>query len=247
MPSRRALPFALVSLLAGVTGPALAAKALWVSHDVPPYLWQGAKGLEGYVFDLYQRVARQAGLETELHFYPFARAFRMLESGQAQAALVVTRSPDREARFRWLYPVGRFRFAIFTRPSLGVAPTTVNELKVHRVGSLRASTSRTMLEVAGVAHVVEGKDYAELLLLLNRGVVDAVVGPESVLRSMDARDGGDAMRVTALDSGYDFYTAAGPGMSEAVAQRVRAAYQQLVDGGVVAQLRKAHPEATIPD
>ena len=77
------------------------------------------------------------------------------------------------------------------------------------------------------------KDYAELLLLLNRGVVDAVIGPESVLRSMDARDGGEALRVTTLDSGYDFYTAAGPGMSEAVAQRVRAAYQQLVDGGMV--------------
>lgn len=247
MTSRRSFHLALVSLLAGASGPARAARPVWVCHDVPPYVWQGAKGLEGYAVELYQRVARQAGIDAELRFYPFARAYRMLESGQAQAALVVTRSPDREARFRWLYPVGRFRFAVFTRPSLGAVPATVDELKRYRVGSLRASTSRAMLEAAGAAQVVEGRDYTELLVLLSRGIVDAVIGPEAVLRSIDARAGGEGVRVAPLDNGYDFYTAASVGMRDATAQQVRAAYQHLVDKGVVAQLRKAHPDASFPD
>lgn len=246
MLSRRALPFSLASLLAGASGRSQAAKPVWVCHDVPPYLRQGPKGLEGYAFTLYQRVIKQAGMEADLQCYPFARAFRMLETGQAQAALVVTRSPERESRFRWLYPVGRFRFGVFTRAASGAGPTTVNELKAHRVGSLRASASRAMLESAGVPHVVEGRDYAELLTLLNRGIVDAVIGPESALRSTDT-SGGEGLRITTLDRGYDFYTAASMAMSEATAQRVRTAYQQLVDTGVVAQVRRAHPEANVPD
>ncbi|MDR7332486.1 transporter substrate-binding domain-containing protein [Roseateles asaccharophilus] len=246
MLSRRTLPLTLASLLGGASGLARATKPVWVCHDVPPYLWQGPKGLEGYAFTLYQRVMKQAGMAPDLQCYPFARAFRMLETGQAQAALVVTRSPDREARFRWLYPVGRFRFGVFTRVTSGAVPTTVNELKAYRVGSLRASTSRAMLESAGAQIVVEGKDYAELLTLLNRGIVDAVIGPESVLRSTDT-SGGEGLRITTLDKGHDFYTAASMAMSEAAAQRVRAAYQQLVEAGVVAQLRKAHPEAVVPD
>ena len=247
MLSRRAFPLTLTGLFATTAGAARAAGAIWVSHEVPPYLWRGTKGGEGYAFELFKRVAKQAELQADLHFYPWARAIRMLQAGQAQAVPVITRSPDRETQFRWLYPVGRFRFAVFTRASLALAPADIAALKPHRVGSLRASVSRTMLESAGVPHVVEGKDYAELLALLNRGIVDAVIGPESVLRTLDTR-GGEALRVTLMDQGYDFYAAAGPAMSDETVQRVRQAYQHLVDAGVVAQLRKNHPEASFaPD
>jgi len=245
---RRAIPSTLLGLLAGMGFDARAAGPVWVSHEVPPYLWLGASGPEGYAFDLFKHVVRQAALPADLHFYPWARAFRMLQTGQAHAVPVIARSPDREAQFRWMYPVGRFRFAVFTRASLEPPPADIAALRPHRIGSLRASVSRTMLESAGVPHIVEGKDYAELLALLNRGIVDAVIGPEPVLRSVDTRTGGgEALRVTLLDQGCDFYAAAGPGMSEEAVQRVRSAYQHLVDAGVVAQLRKKHPEASFAD
>lgn len=244
MLNRRTLT--LAGLLAGTGGAARAMGGVWVCHEVPPYVWQGERGVEGFAFRLYEQVARQAGLAVQLQFVPFARARRMLEAGHAEAALVFTRAPDREARFRWLFPVGRFRFAVFTLPGAGPAPSTIAQLKGLRVGSLRASVGRGWLEQAGIAGVVEGKDYAELLALLRRGIVDAVVGPEAVLRSTEARDGGVGLRVTLMDNGFDFYAAAGPAMPEATVARVRAAYQQLVDAGVVAQLRKAHPEALAP-
>lgn len=249
MLSRRAvfLTLPLTSLLAGGARTAQAAGAIWVGHDVPPYFWRDARGPTGYAFELFKRVIRQADLQAELHAYPWARAIRMLQAGQAHAAVVITRSPDREAQFRWLYPIGRFRFAVFSRPSLGPVAGDIVALKPYRVGSLRASVSRGVLESAGVPHVVEGKDYAELLALLNRGIVDVVIGPEPVLRSVDTSNGGEPLRVTQLEHGYDFYAAAGPAMSDEAVQRLRAAYQQLADTGVVAQLRRSHPEAAFTD
>ena len=101
----------LASLLAGLGGGALATTPVWVSHIIPPFLWHGDAGPEGYAFQVFQRVVKQAGLGADLHIYPWARALHLLQAGQAHAALVMTRTPEREAQYRWLFPVGRFRFA----------------------------------------------------------------------------------------------------------------------------------------
>lgn len=245
MLTRRAFPPLLASALAGPAGAARATPPIWAGHDIPPFLWQGAKGPEGYAFDIFQRVVKQAQVAADLRIYPWARTLRMLQEGQAQAALVVTRTPEREAQFRWLFPVGSFRYVVLTRQQLAPAPGELAALKPLRVGALRASVGRSLLEPAGITQVVEGKDFVDLLALLNRGIVDAVFGPEPALRTVAARAGGAGLQLTALTAVHEFYAAAGAAMSDPTVQRLRAAYQQLVDSGVVAQLRKQHPEAWI--
>ena len=237
---RRAFPLTLASLLAGWGGAARAGAPVWVSGEVPPYLWRGAKGPEGYAFELFQRVVKQAVVGAELHFYPWARALRMLEVREAHAALVITRTPERETQFRWLFPVGNFRFAVVTRAADGPVSSDIADLVPRRVGSMRGSVSRGMLAAAGAKHIVEGKDYAELLTLLQRGLVEAVIGPDAVMRSLKPAD---SLRITLLDQGHELYAAAGAAMPEEQVEKVRATYQQLVDSGAVAQLRKRHPEA----
>lgn len=249
MLTRRSITLTLASLLAA--GRARAGddeRLLWVSGEVPPYLSQGANGPQGYAYELYQRVCKQADVRSDLQFYPWARAMRMLQAGQAHAGLVVARSPDRETRFQWLFPVGNFRFAIFSRPEDGPMPTHVDALRSRRIGSLRASASRELLTAISMPHVVEGKDYPELLVLLRRGVVDVVMGPEPVLRTLLAHQQGAApLRSTVLDINLDLYAVAGPAMPDDVRRRILAAYQQLVDSGFVGQLKKRHPDAFFDD
>lgn len=242
MHPRRALTLSLASLLAGLAGTVRAEALPWVSAEIPPYLWQGSRGPEGYAFELFRRVLRQAGLTGELHFYPWARALRMLQSRQAQAVVAMARTPEREPQFRWLFPIGAFRFAVVTRAAEGPVSSDLEALRSRRVASLRASASRSMLEVAGIPQVVEGKDYPELLALLRRDVVDVVIGPDTVLRSL----GGPGLRVTRLAHSHELCAAAGAAMTDGAVQRLRTAYQQLVDDGSVAQLRKRYP-ALFPD
>jgi ABC-type amino acid transport substrate-binding protein len=135
----------LAGLCAAVAGTSQAATPLWVSGEVPPYLWRGVQGPQGYAYELFQRVAAEAKVDAELQFYPWARALRMLQAGQADAALVITRTPEREAHYRWLFPVGNFRFALVTRAVDGPASNDIASLKHRRVGSMRASASQGML------------------------------------------------------------------------------------------------------
>lgn len=250
---RRAFNLSLPSLLAGLLSnhavSAQAGPALWVSGEVPPYLWQGANGPEGYAYELFQRVIKQAGVSAELQFYPWARALLMVQGSQAQAALVITRTPERETQFRWLFPVGNFHFAVFTRAADGPVSREFEALRGKRIGSMRASASRAMLTAGDFPGVVEGKDYSELLTLLQRGVVDVVIGPEPALRALGTRQGvlPETVRSTVLDLNRDLYAAAGPAMPEPVRQRLLAAYQHLVDSGFVTQLKKRHPDAFFDD
>jgi len=245
--SRRVLLLTLAGLAAGSTGAADAATPLWVSGEVPPYLWRGAEGPQGYAFELFQRVTEQAGIKAELRFFPWARALRMLQAGQAEAALVITRTPQREGQYRWLFPVGNFRFALVTRAADRPVSSDIAALKERRVGSMRASASQGMLAEAGVSHVVEGKDYAELLVLLRRGLVDAVIAPDSVMKNVGTAGASGDLHLTLLDQGRELYAAAGAAMPDATVRRIRVAYQHLVESGVVGQLKKRHPDAFYDD
>ncbi|RZL90238.1 MAG: transporter substrate-binding domain-containing protein, partial [Variovorax sp.] len=164
---RRLFSITLAGLLAA---PAWAAPALWVSGDVPPYLTQGSDGPQGYAYELFQQVVRQAGVEAELRIYPWARALRMVEAREAHAALVMTRSPEREAGYRWLFPVGSFRFVVATRAADGPVPGDIGALRDRRIGALRGSVGRGMLAAAGARRVVDGRDFPDLFALLQRGV-----------------------------------------------------------------------------
>lgn len=240
MLSRRAFPIALAGL---ACLPARAAPSLWVSAAVPPFLSQGAAGPQGYAFALFEKVVQQAGLAAQLRLYPWARAQRMLAAGEAHAALVMARTPDREAAYRWLFPVASFRFVVVTRAGDPPASGDIAALRDRRVGSLRASASRGMLEAAGATRVVEGHDYADLMALLRRGVVDAVIAPDAVMYSLAAEPAASAPRFARLEQGRELYAAAGPAMPDDMVERVRAAYQRLAASGAVARLKKRHPEA----
>jgi polar amino acid transport system substrate-binding protein len=73
----------LLNPLALLAGPASAEEMKWVTAEVPPFVWQGPRGSEGYVHELFVRVHRLAGLAGELNSYAWARASCMLLGGQA--------------------------------------------------------------------------------------------------------------------------------------------------------------------
>jgi len=217
----------------------------WVCSEMPPFVWRGAEGAQGYAYELSRRVMKRAGLEMELQFYPWARVLLLLNSGQAQAALVAARTPAREERFAWLFPVGYVRFAVFTRKGGPRPSSDVAALQGRRVAVLRGSVSRELLEGVAVTSLAEGRDHGDLIALLQRDVVDTILAPEPMMRAQLERLqlSADSLQVTQLAHRLELYAIAHPRMSQALQQRIIGAYQQLVEDGSVAQLRRRHAAA----
>jgi hypothetical protein len=91
------------------------------------------------------------------------------------------------------------------------------------VAVLRGSASSERLAGAGITHGIEGKDSAELLALLRRGVVDTIQAPDTVLRDPLARQKVPASRVHAapLEQASHLFAAACAAMPEAGAGACR--------------------------
>lgn len=221
----------------------------WVTGEVPPFLWRGSAGPQGYAYELFQLVIKRGGMAADLQIYPWARALRLMQQGQAQVCLIAARTPAREAQFAWLFPVGSFRFALLTRrgqPALAWDPAVLRD---RRIAVLRGSSSREWLDEVGLPVAAEGRDYAELVALLRRGVVDAILGPEAVVRAQLGQLGlpQDSVQAVALPRRQDLYAVSLPSLPEAQQRLIADAYRSLLDDGSVTRLKRRHASAFADD
>jgi len=87
-------------------GMARAAPALeWVAGNLPPFAWESAGVPHGLAQDLAVAMAQRLGRPTQVTYLPWARAVRTVEQGDHYGIFPLARTPDREARFRWLVPL----------------------------------------------------------------------------------------------------------------------------------------------
>lgn len=96
---------ALGMLLACAGLPAVAAEPLKVGYfDLPPHTTAGlSAGQDAAAMDYFRRVAERMGVaEVEFSQYPLPRLLLMLEQGRLDLALILAKTPEREAKL--VYP-----------------------------------------------------------------------------------------------------------------------------------------------
>lgn len=71
-----------------------------VTYDYPPYmLGSGQPGHPGPVVVLVREALRRAAMPAEISFYPFQRAKRLVEIGEAGGIFTLKATPERERQF----------------------------------------------------------------------------------------------------------------------------------------------------
>lgn len=71
-----------------------------VYYSYPPHVFQGPKGLQGAAVDVWERISKRAGYEIRwVGPIPFRRAQYMLEKGEVDAIIRLSKSPERESKF----------------------------------------------------------------------------------------------------------------------------------------------------
>lgn len=220
---------------------AIEAPALsWVAGDLPPFAWQGSRGPEGYAYELAQLMAERLGRRDAVAFFPWARAVRMVEIGEAGGVFPLARTPDREHRFRWLILLMHVRYnfvGMAGEPARGL-----ESLRRARVGVLRGSPIIRNLQAERFSHVIEAKDYKDLLRMLRRGMLTAIYAGAPMLNAAIELNGYARVEFQTLGTlgEADLYMGASLQMAEAEAELWLAAYRQLVADGSVARLHQRY-------
>jgi polar amino acid transport system substrate-binding protein len=212
----------------------------WVAGEMPPWSWTAAAGPQGYAYELVVAMAQRLGRPGKVTFYPWARAVRVTEQGEMLGVFPLARTPDREARFRWLVPLMHVRYVFLTLAAHKGA--TLEDLRRRRIGVLRGSPILQYLKNERFESHLEGKDYQDLLRMLSQGTIHAIYAGAPMLDAAIDQYGYERSQFATPATLGDatLYIAASPRVADKEAELWLKAYAALEEDGTVARLRRKY-------
>jgi polar amino acid transport system substrate-binding protein len=170
-----ALPLAAGSARAGLTLRLVTGELPpYCFHVPPPTVAEDGQPM-GLVYDVVREVAGRVGNPLTVEFMPWQRAQALAMAGPDIGILALTRSPEREPLYRWIFNVVSDDLVL-----VGLTGTAAAELAAFKdrpVGVLRASGAEVLLREQGFARVEPAVEEWTNADRLREGKIDAWLAP----------------------------------------------------------------------
>jgi len=226
-------PTALLALLLSFTATAEATDMLvYPNAGIFEISTDGRIGGPGAV--MLERLREVSGVPLKPRVVPFARALHP-ESLQPGACLIaLTRTPDREARYRWAGPWSSSVITLYGRSDETRQVKRPEDMRGARIAALRAAPTAAWLKERGLDGY-EVNDVAAGLRMLQAGRVDYWLGNDMVTRLALKASGEATPRVLYSFGRIDLYAACHAQTSAALVERLHAGLAQLRANGELAE------------
>jgi polar amino acid transport system substrate-binding protein len=226
-----------VALLALQLGWAAAVQAQAVDMLVYPNagIFEVDKGhVSGPGAVMLARLREVSGVGVNPQVIPFARALQPESLKPGTCLIALTRTPDREAQFRWAGPWSSSAIALYGRPNETRQVKGPEDMRGARIAALRAAPTATWLKDHGLDGY-EVNDVATGLRMLQAGRVDYWLGNDMVTRIAIKASGEPAPRVLYSFGRIDLYLACHAETPAALVERLNAGLAQLRANGELAE------------
>jgi polar amino acid transport system substrate-binding protein len=231
---RRLAPFLLfICALQGRADPVATYQI--VSGNLPPFTAEQGPDAPGALGTLVHEMALRLGEAPPIQFYPWTRALTLATSQPRTLILPLTRTPEREANYRWMVKLYRQQFVFIALRTSAMDLDTLDTMKDLRIAALRGSPNVLQLTNRQFKRVSEANSVQDMARMLDRGMVDALYGGEAInlLVLGDYGLARNALKVSKpLDYG-DIWLAGSLDFTDADAAQWQNAMKQLVREGVV--------------
>jgi polar amino acid transport system substrate-binding protein len=238
-------------LLAGAA--AAAADLRLVTAELPPYCYRDPPPLltavsetagqpEGLVCSTVEAMARRIGNPPVIEFMGWTVAQDLAQRQPNIGILALTRSPEREDRYRWLVKIVSDDLVVVGAAGIDVA--SLAALKDRPVGVLQSSGAEQWLREQGFVRIVPRAEEWLNALDLKERLIDAWVAPRLMILYAVRLVGGDVatLRFGEIIRRSDIYLAASKDVSDADAARWQAAFRAMQQDGsfdaIVARYRR---------
>lgn len=144
----RYLQCAAIAGLAWI-GCAQAESMTFVMQSFPPFVVDQKGHAEGPFPDVVRAVCASINISCKQQVYPWRRALRMAEEGDADGILVIQKLPEREKAFYLSEPIVRTSYAVFVHQNSTLSYSAPMDLEAYTVGVYGPSaTSQAAEEIA---------------------------------------------------------------------------------------------------
>jgi polar amino acid transport system substrate-binding protein len=248
---------ALFLLLSGQM-PATAQQVLrLVTGELPPYNFHvppptvAEQGVpQGLMFDVVREVARRIGHPMVIEFMPWARAQELAMAESGIGILSLTRSPEREERYAWVFNVVTDDLVLVG--GAGVDVSSLDRVKDRPTGVLLRSGAEQLLREQGFTRIQPAAEEWINAQRLRDRLIDAWLAPRLMVLHAYREVGGDAatLSIGALVRRSEIWFAASRSLPEAEIARWRRGFDEVHADGtydrILARYVRLRP-APVPD
>jgi len=211
-----------------------------VTAHLPPLVVENGGAKPGALQELVTELCRRVGRAPVLEFLPWKRAIMVAGMTPRTAIFPLTRTPEREAQFRWLAPLFEENYVFLARHGNRFDVNQPEKMKDQRITLIRGAAHVTLLRELGYNTIVEARSIDEVHRYLIHGMADAAFGELAIVRNslrsrgeLDHFDISEPVRKTAA------WLAGSPDFSEADAAVYQRAMKEMVaDGTQLAILKR---------
>lgn len=205
--------------------------------DMAPYSMAAGTVGPGSMVEITQALAQRMGMPMEVQFYPWTRALAMVSLAPRTLVLPLTRTAERENKYRWLLKLYRQTFIFVGQrgnPQLGDPA----QLLHARLVVLRGTPHKRLLQDAGYTDISECATVRECIRMVKKGIADASFGAEDTHRSAASMDGNKAAEFSysPVFRQDDVWLAGSLDFTEEEARKWRTTMETLRSDGTIARI-----------
>ena len=156
-----------IGLLLTLARPGSAEPLVLLTEENPPYNFTRQGRLTGATTGLVREIMRRQAVAYPIQVVPWARGYKRLQTEPNVVLFTTARTPEREAKFRWVGPLYEFRLAFYARKDAGIKVSSPDEAR--KVGSIA---------------IYRGDFREQLLLSMGFDNLDSATSPHSGLRKL---------------------------------------------------------------
>ena len=216
-----------------------------VTESWPPYTYEENGKNQGVVTEIVEATLKRSGLDYSIKIYPWARSYDMATGEENVLLYPIVRLPNRENMFKWILIDGLAINMSLFRPKYrtDIAVQSLEDARPYRIGVTRDTSTHHFLLSKGFIEgtnlfPVNCEEQNYLKSTPKNMRIDFSTGDELSIAYM--------LREMGLPSDYwvaqtplfheNLYMAFGLKTSDEVVEKVRAAFREIKDEGVLAAI-----------
>ena len=224
-----------------------------LTEALPPLNFEQDGKVTGFSSELLDLMAQEAGVSLQKQLLPWARAYDRATKPGDTVLYSLVRTPEREALFRWVGPIGPRRILLYRwADRTDIQAKSLDDVRGYRIGSTLESAATKSLLRQGFAPIPPEGGTAGLDLVVNdeQNMRKFIAKRFDLLVSLDwaaafnAKNAGvdpaDLVPVLVLDDSLNYWFGLNLAVDPEIARKLNVALQKIRSDGRYAQLRQKY-------
>jgi polar amino acid transport system substrate-binding protein len=201
----------------------------FTTEDYPPYNFVRNGAYKGVGYDQIMLIMKDTGIQYTVELMPWARAYAMAQTDSATCVFSTAHTPERDALFKWVEPLGLDRSILTAKAGSGVHVENLEQARRYRIGTQRDDYTEAFLRQNGFKDIDLASSLDLTLKKLESGRIDLLPLSEKFFHDLVGR--GHPLAQQFVLTQQTFALACSPSVPDALIAKMQTSLNKLIANG----------------